>query len=75
MEQEVKPPPKLKRTVSVKPEKTVQPVKKTISKVKADQPIPETITPTITNIYGREHRNERVKQKTNKMNTLFVNAI
>ena len=75
LEQEVKPPPKLKRTVSVKPEKTVQPVKKTISKVKADQPIPETITPTITNIYGREHRNERVKQKTNKMNTLFVNAI
>ena len=33
------------------------------------------ITPTITNIYGREHRNERVKHKTHKMNTLFVNAI
>ena len=77
LEQEVKPPPKLKRTVSVKPDKTVQPVKKTISKAKPDQPIPERveITPTITNIYGREHRNERVKQKTNKMNTLFVNAI
>ena len=75
LEQEVKPPPKLKRTVSVKPDNTVQPVKKTISKAKPDQPIPEKITPTITNIYGREHRNERVKQKTNKMNTLFVNAI
>jgi len=75
--EEVKPPPKLKRSVSVKMEKTVQPVKKTINKVKQDQPIPERveITPTVTNLYGREHRNERVKQKTIKMNTLFVNAI
>ncbi len=36
---------------------------------------PQEITPTITNIYGREQRNERVKQKTQKMNTLLVNAI
>ena len=75
-------PPGLKRTVSVKP----QPVKKTITKeppatkaIKKKQFVPEPVTiepaPTITNIYGREHRNERVKQKVTKMNTLFVNAI
>jgi hypothetical protein len=87
-EEEAKPPtpPTLNRTVSVKHplgSKTPQSVKKTINKVKPlseqqpQQPaIPEgSITPTITNIYGREHRNERVKQKTHKMNTLFVNAI
>ena len=75
-------PPGLKRTVSVKPQlikKTItkEPsVKKTINKI---QFVPEPVTiepaPTITNIYGREHRNERVKQKVTKMNTLFVNAI
>lgn len=75
-------PPGLKRTVSVKP----QPVKKTITKeppapkaIKKKQFVPEPVriepAPTITNIYGREHRNERVKQKVTKMNTLFVNAI
>ena len=30
---------------------------------------------TVANIYGRENRNERVKQKTEKMGKLFVNAI
>ena len=77
--EEVKQPPKLKRTVSVKGSKAPHPVKKTTNKVKPEQPQqpqqPLEITPTITNIYGREHRNERVKQKTHKMNTLFVNAI
>ena len=47
--------------------------------IKKKQFVPEPVTiepaPTITNIYGREHRNERVKQKVTKMNTLFVNAI
>ena len=85
------PPPqplKLKRTVSVVPaEKT--PVKKTINKVRRDiatsQPPsgeqgqgqveqPERVS-IPANIYGREIRNERVKQKTEKMGKLFVNAI
>ena len=30
---------------------------------------------TVANIYGRENMNERVKQKTEKMGKLFVNAI
>ena len=34
-----------------------------------------TVKPTVANIYGREIRNERVKQKTEKMGKLFVNAI
>ena len=79
---------KLKRTVSVVPaEKT--PVKKTINKVRRDiatsQPPsgeqgqgqveqPERVS-IPANIYGREIRNERVKQKTEKMGKLFVNAI
>ena len=81
-EEPIVAPPMLKRTVSVKP----QPVKKTITKeppapkaIKKKQCVPEPVriepAPTITNIYGREHRNERVKQKVTKMNTLFVNAI
>ena len=81
-EEEVKPstppPPKLKRTVSEKTQKQTQPIKKTISKVKQPQPSQQPqqqTTPTITNIYGREHRNEMVKMKSQKMNTLFVNAI
>ena len=76
------PPPMLKRTVSVKPQpvkKTMikeQPVKQTIKKKQfAPEPVTIEPVPTITNIYGREHRNERVKQKATKMNTLFVNAI
>ena len=75
-------PPMLKRTVSVKPQpvkKTMikeQPVKQTIKKKQfAPEPVTIEPVPTITNIYGREHRNERVKQKATKMNTLFVNAI
>ena len=81
-EEPIVAPPGLKRTVSVKPQtvkKTITkepPVKKTIKKI---QFVPEPVTiepaPTITNIYGREHRNDRVKQKVTKMNTLFVNAI
>ena len=79
---------KLKRTVSAVPaEKT--PVKKTINKVRRDiatsQPPsgeqgqgqveqPERVS-IPANIYGREIRNERVKQKTEKMGKLFVNAI
>ena len=59
------PPPKLKRTESEKPPPTI---KRTISKA------PEPVKPTITNVYGREQRNERVKLKTLKMNTLFSNA-
>ena len=60
-------------------QKKPHPVKTTINKVTPEQPQqpqqpPQEITPTITNIYGREHRNERVKQKTQKMNTVFVNA-
>ncbi len=51
----------------------------TTKAIKKKQFVPEPVTiepaPTITNIYGREHRNERVKQKVTKMNTLFVNAI
>ena len=79
-----KPPPKLKRTVSIR-----QPVKKTVTKVKQPKTeiigetkhtLPSTscndqVKPTITNIYGREHRDERVRHMTKKMNTLFVNAI
>merc|ERR1711966_264429 len=73
-------PLKLKRTVSVVPaEKT--PVKKTINKVRRDiatsQPPsgeqgqgqveqPERVS-IPANIYGREIRNERVKQKTEKI--------
>lgn len=70
---------KLKRTVSVVPaEKT--PVKKTINKVRRDIATegqveqPERVS-IPANIYGREIRNERVKQKTEKMGKLFVNAI
>ena len=76
---------KLKRTVSVVPaEKT--PVKKTINKVKRDiatsqhkteEPQRVTVKNSneFLNIYGRENRNERVKQKNDKMVRLFVNAI
>ena len=67
---------KLKRTVSVVPAEK-PPVKKTITKVKktegqVEQPERVSIP---ANIYGREIRNERVKQKTEKMGKLFVNAI
>mgnify|MGYP002809831156 CR=1 FL=1 len=72
-------PPKLKRTKSIKltPSKTDKIIDKTLSKVKTENTIPQQILvqPTITNIYGREQRDERVKQKSQKMNTLFVNAI
>ena len=79
---------KLKRTVSVVPAEK-PPVKKTINKVRRDiatsQPPsgeqgqgqveqPERVS-IPANIYGREIRNERVKQKTEKMGKLFVNAI
>ena len=88
-EEEVKPcakqpPPVLKRTVSAKPtiqkvSKQPPPVKKTVNKVKIpDGQQPQYINvsqqPTPTNIYGRENRNERAKQKTEKMCNLFVNA-
>ena len=60
--------------------KQFPPVKKTVTKVK--QPQTDTLEgnkdqpqqPTPTNIYGRENRNERAKQKTEKMCNLFVNA-
>ena len=73
-EEEVKPlpPPILKRTVSVKP-KQPPPVKKTVNKVKVPQP-QQPQQPTPTKIYGRENRDERAKQKTEKMCNLFVNA-
>ena len=73
-EEEVKPSPApvLKRTVSVKP-KQFPPVKKTVNKVKQPQP-QQPQQPTPTNIYGRENRNERAKQKTEEMCNLFVNA-
>ena len=52
------------------------PVKETVNKVKPEQPqhIKVSQQPTPTNIYGRENRNERAKQKTEKMCNLFVNA-
>ena len=67
------PPPKLKRTEQpplkrTESEKPPPTIKRTISKA------PEPVKPTITNVYGREQRNERVKLKTLKMNTLFSNA-
>jgi hypothetical protein len=89
-EEEVKPcakqqvaqvptPPVLKRTVSVARPKQPPPVKKTVNKVKQPQPtdisnVYQPQQPTPTNIYGRENRNERAKQKTEKMCNLFVNA-
>ena len=76
-EAEVKPSPApiLKRTVSVKP-KQPPPVKKTVNKVKVPQPAckDQPQQPTPTNIYGRENRNERANQKTEKICNLFVNA-
>ena len=83
-EEEVKPcakqpPPISKRTVSVARPKQPPPVKKTVNKVKQPQPtdisnVYQPQQPTPTNIYGRENRNERAKQKTEKMCNLFVNA-
>jgi len=72
-------PPVLKRTVSVARPKQPPPVKKTVNKVKQPQPtdisnVYQPQQPTPTNIYGRENRNERAKQKTEKMCNLFVNA-
>ena len=80
-EEEATTPPKSRRTMNVKQTltKTEMSVKKTLSKVKTGntKPIPERdeVTPTITHIYGREHRNERVKQKALEMNTVFVSAM
>jgi hypothetical protein len=71
-EEEVKQPPKLKRTVSVK--KTINKAKPPLP-VKGQEPQQPQITPTIRNIYGREQRNERLQQKSQKMNSLFNNAI
>ena len=80
---------KLKRTASVVPAEK-KTVKKTINKVRRDIATspegqgqveqPERVTVkgpmgTVANIYGRENMNERVKQKTEKMVKLFVNAI
>ena len=55
------------------------PIKKTVNKVRQPQPAckdhpQQPQQPTPTNIYGREQRNERAKQKTEKMCNLFVNA-
>jgi hypothetical protein len=77
--QQVPTPPVLKRTVSVARPKQPPPVKKTVNKVKQPQPtdisnVYQPQQPTPTNIYGRENRNERAKQKTEKMCNLFVNA-
>jgi hypothetical protein len=77
--QQVATPPVLKRTVSVARPKQPPPVKKTVNKVKQPQPtdisnVYQPQQPTPTNIYGRENRNERAKQKTEKMCNLFVNA-
>ena len=74
--QQVPTPPVLKRTVSVARPKQPPPVKKTVNKVKQPQPAckDQPQQPTPTSIYGRENRNERAKQKTEKMCNLFVDA-
>ena len=79
-EEEVKPsppPPKIKRTVSVAPA-VKKVIKKSLNKVeKAEEQINRVkpqIKQTVANIYGRENRNERAIQKTEKMVKLFVNA-
>ena len=69
--QQVPTPPVLKRTVSVARPKQPPQVKKTVNKVKQPQPAEGMCSnqpqqPTPTNIYGRENRNERAKQKTEK---------
>ena len=77
-EQDSQPPPQ--------PAKLKIPVKKTINKVKRDIATsqhkteePQRVTVKNSNeffnIYSRENRNERVKQKNEKIVKLFVNAI
>ena len=73
--------PKLTRTISEK-----VPVKKLIENIEKTRPQPQQPSPvrqhsepnsqpTLNNIYGREHRNARIRLRSERMQTLFFNAI